>query len=106
MSTEAATVPLRIEGELTIYRASGIKEILVAASGSGGCLELDLSAVSEIDTAGIQLLMAAKRRKAQHGGELALTGHSPAVLDAFALYDLAGYFGDPALLQGPGSNGE
>ena len=91
--------PLRIEGELTIYRAAELKDTLLAAVEQNGSLEIDLSAVAEFDTAGVQLLMMAKRAAAARAHTVRLTGHSAAVLEVFELLDLSGHFGDPIVLS-------
>jgi anti-sigma B factor antagonist len=92
------TASLSIDGEMTIYRAAELRESLSAALAAGNDLELNLSAVTELDSAGVQLLMAAKKtaRESQH--ELRLVGHSPAVLEVFETLDLAGHFGDALLI--------
>jgi anti-anti-sigma regulatory factor len=50
--------------------------------------------VTEFDTAGLQVLMAAKNARLG-GHSLRLSGHSPAVLALIELYDLADWLGDP-----------
>ncbi len=87
--------PLCIEGELTIYRAAELKQALLEALQQCEELDIDLSAVSEIDTAGIQLLIAAKKAAQAAGKALRLNALSDAVIEVFALLDLGGYFGDP-----------
>ncbi len=89
---------LRLEGELSIYRAAELKTVLLEALAQGA-LEIDLSAVSDIDTAGVQLLMLAKKTAQQNQHTLRLAGHSPAVLDAFELLNLAAWFGDQLVMQ-------
>ncbi|CAN5886038.1 STAS domain-containing protein [soil metagenome] len=89
---------LAIEGEFTIYRASELHAVLKEAIAAGGDLEIDLAGVSEIDSAGVQLLMAAKKSAAAAQRELRLVGHSPAVLEVFEALDLAGHFGDALLM--------
>ena len=98
MTSPTTCQPLRIDGELNIYRATELKELLLTPLYQGISLEVDLSGVSEIDTAGLQLLMLAKRTAREHGCDLRLAAHSPAVLDVFELLDLAGLFGDPLLM--------
>ena len=61
-------------------------------------LELDLSGVSEMDSAGLQLLLAAKKTMQQGDSPLHLVMHSHAVLDALELCQLAAFFGDPTLI--------
>ena len=93
---------LRIEGELTIFRAAEIKPALL---GEPMPLTIDLSGVTELDSAGVQLLMLAKRTALAQQRELALVGHSPAVLEVFELLNLAAFFNDP-LVMAPRSAGE
>jgi anti-sigma B factor antagonist len=90
--------PLRIEGEMTIYRAAELKETLMTALEHPAGLEIDLSGVTEIDSAGIQLLLLAKRSTTANQRPLRLIGHSSAVTDAFDLLNLVGYFGDPIVI--------
>ena len=91
---------LAMEGDLTIYNATDIKENLLPYFTQDGDVEIDLSQVTDVDSAGIQLLLLAKREISQDGRELRLTGHSRAVLDVFELYNLAAHFGDPLLISG------
>jgi anti-sigma B factor antagonist len=93
----ATATLLRLDGELTIYRASELKPLLLDPLLAGD-LEIDLSAVTEIDSAGVQLLMLAKRDAAASQRSLRLALHSPAVLEVFQLLDLAAYFGDPLVI--------
>jgi anti-anti-sigma factor len=101
-SAKPESTVLRIDGEITIYRATELKELLFEPFRDTGeansPIEIDLSAVSEIDCAGIQLLMLAKKTAQQRQRELRMTGHSPAVVEAFELLNLGGYFGDPMVI--------
>lgn len=94
----AATV-LRIEGDMTIYRAAEWKSVLLTPFET---LDVDLSAVGEIDCSGIQLLMLAKKTAQQRQCEIRMIALSPAVVEAFDLLNLAGYFGDQIVIA-PGS---
>jgi anti-sigma B factor antagonist len=85
----------RLDGELTIYRAAELRVALQAALAPAGDLELDLSGVTELDSAGVQLLLSAKKTAAATQRRLRLVNHSAAVLDVFELLNLAGHFGDP-----------
>lgn len=93
------SAPLTIEGELTVFAVHALKDRLMAALNESTQLTVDLSAVSEVDGAGIQLLLAAKREALQRGGALSLTGHPPQVIEALELTDLAREFGDPLILD-------
>lgn len=89
---------LRVEGEMNIYKASELKQALLSAIPAGGTLEADLSGVTEMDSAGLQLLMLAKKTAQSRGGDLKLVNHSPAVVDIFELLNLGTFFGDPLVI--------
>jgi anti-sigma B factor antagonist len=93
------SAPLTIEGELTVFTAHALKDRLMAALAQSTTLQVDLSGVSEVDGAGVQLLLAAKREAQQRGGTLALIGHPPQLIEALELADLAREFGDPLVLD-------
>ncbi|MEW5770069.1 MAG: STAS domain-containing protein [Pseudomonadota bacterium] len=85
-------------GEMTIYNALETKARLLAALEGCAELELDLSQVTEIDTAGFQLLLLAKKTACKDGKALRLVAHSAAVRDVLDLYDMATFFGDPMVI--------
>jgi anti-anti-sigma regulatory factor len=76
---------LCIEGELTILRAAELKGVLLDDPPP---TEVDLSGVTEIDTAGIQLLMLAQREARSGGRSLHLLSPSVAVSAALDLLRL------------------
>ncbi len=89
-----------IEGEMTIYNAAELKDRLMPLQDGWQELEINLAKVTEIDSAGIQLLMLLKKERAEHQLSLSLTDHSNTVLDVFELMDLVSYFNDPVVLSG------
>ncbi|HEY0844021.1 MAG TPA: STAS domain-containing protein [Noviherbaspirillum sp.] len=89
---------LRIQGEMNIYRATELKQELLAPLVAGRTLEIDLSGVTELDTAGLQVLMLAKKTAQALGGELRLVAHSPIVVDVLELLHLSSWFGDPLVI--------
>lgn len=89
---------IRLDGEVSIYRAAELKETLLAAVRDHAAVELDLSGVTEFDTAGVQLLLLAKREALAAQHTLTLTRHSPVVVEVLELLDLVGHFGDPIAL--------
>jgi anti-anti-sigma factor len=91
-----AAAPLRIAGECTIFRAAELRELLLAEPPAQ---EIDLSGVTEMDSAGLQLLMAAKLAATRAGRTLRLCAHSPAVLEVFELLNVAGTFNDPLVME-------
>ena len=92
----SASNVLRIEGELTIFRAMELKPALLPTPP---LTEIDLSGVTDLDTAGVQLLMLAKKTARAEQRELRLTGHSPAVLEVFELLNVAAFFGDHLVMD-------
>lgn len=89
---------VKVSGEMTIYTAAELKQALTPLLYRQQTLELDLSQVSEMDSAGLQLLLAAKKTMQQGVYPLHLVMHSHAVLDALELCQLAAFFGDPTLI--------
>ena len=85
-------------GGMTIYEAVAQKAALMKALDGHEEVEVDLSGVTEMDTAGLQILVLAKREALRTGKALRLVGHSPACLEVLDHYGLAGYFGDPLVL--------
>jgi len=99
MTKKAVSHCIAIAGDFTIVNAAAVREQLLAAVDSTEDIEVDLSDVTEIDSAGLQLMIAAKRHVADKKKSLRFIGHSAAVLDALDLIDLAAHFGDPVLLH-------
>jgi anti-sigma B factor antagonist len=90
---------LALEGELTIYNAQELKEGLLQYLQSSSQLEIDLSHVDELDTAGLQVLACAKKDAVNNDIPLSLTNHSTSVIEVLDLYNMTAYFGDPVLLS-------
>jgi anti-sigma B factor antagonist len=76
---------LFIEGELTIRRAQEMKDVILARLARSQVLEVDLAGVTDIDTAGLQLLLMARRAARASDKELRLVAPSPAVASLFEL---------------------
>lgn len=84
-----------ISGAITIYDVAELKNQIDEYWHRDDALSLDLAGVSEIDTAGVQLLLALRQAA---GKGLSLKRHSPAVIAIFDLYQLAPLFGDVIVL--------
>jgi anti-sigma B factor antagonist len=98
--TKKGMMTLHIEGDMTVRTAAALKKELMKHLTKPCEREIDLSEVSEMDTAGMQLLMLAKREASRQDMPLHLTDHSRAVLGVMDTYNLAAYFGDPILISG------
>ena len=89
----------QVKGEMTIYTAAECRDLLLQCLQSCREAEIDLSGVSDIDSAGVQLLIQAKREGARHGKPVRLVAHSAAVQEIIDLFQLASEFGDPMLIS-------
>lgn len=98
MGTKQAVARVRLVDDLTIYHAGEVKAQLMSALTNAHCIELDLSGVGAVDTAGVQLLLLAKREANQAGKAMAIVAHSEAVHEVIDFCHLASYFGDPVLI--------
>ena len=95
---EPTNFQLRPEGELTIYTASEFKSQLEAAFAQEKEIEINLSQVTEMDTAGLQLLILAKREAEARKASINLVAHSEVVRDVIDLCNMAAFFGDPVVI--------
>ena len=86
---------IAIQGEMTIYTALEQKNQLADYIKPNQTIQIDLAGVSEIDSAGLQILLWLKQEIAQ----LALINHSRAVVDVLELLNLTTHFGDPIVLS-------
>lgn len=89
---KAGSGPFVVSGELTIYQANAVAQGLKAAQNEGALRDVDLADVSEIDTAGLQILLAARDKAADLGERLLLRNPGPAVLEVLALAGLSDAF--------------
>jgi anti-sigma B factor antagonist len=87
--SQAAAATLALGPELTIAQAALCRDqLLDALCATPGDLALDLSAVTDIDSAGIQLLLATRKSVGARGGRLHLGSPGPAVASALQAFGL------------------
>jgi anti-anti-sigma factor len=80
---------LALQGALTIAQAAAQRELLLHAIRPPQCeLRLDLAAVDAFDSAGVQLLLAARRTLEARGGGLVLQAAAPVVREVLQTYGL------------------
>jgi anti-anti-sigma factor len=94
---------VRIEDELTIYSAAVMKDALLEALAKGDEFEVNLEKVTEMDTAGAQLLVAFKRACDREDKPLHFIKHSPPVVEVLETLGLTSYFGDPVVMPAEGA---
>ncbi|MEI7429809.1 MAG: STAS domain-containing protein [Betaproteobacteria bacterium] len=89
---------LSLAEDLTIYHSLEQKSILLEALSTTEDLELDLLKVSEIDTAGLQLLILLKKEAQSAGKRVSIVAHSQAVRSVIDFCNLATELGDPLVI--------
>ncbi len=103
MNTASEETPaLKISGEFTIFTAQALKVQLLALideAGEGCDVDVDLSDVTEIDSAGLQLMLMAKREATTESKNVRFIRHSDSVLELIDLCALSSQFGDPLLIH-------
>lgn len=95
---ESGLCRVAVAGDMTIYAALALKDKLLLPLAQCKAVEIDLAGVSEIDSAGLQLLIVARNEARARGKTLTITGHSQTVLDMLAQCNLQGLFGGNALI--------
>jgi anti-anti-sigma factor len=89
---------ISLSEDLTIYHALEQKQTLLDAIAGTQDLELDLSQVSEMDTAGLQLLIMLKKEAQHTGKRVSIVAHSQAVRAVIDFCNMAAEFGDPLVI--------
>lgn len=87
---------LRLQGEVTIYRAGELAQQVLTAVRRQRCSRIDLSEVTELDTAGIQILLMARRLASAGEIPLQVVNPSECVRDVLSLCNLAHLVDAPA----------
>lgn len=89
-----------IQSDLTIYQIKEISDALLPQLSPDYDLEINLAAVNELDSSGVQLLMLLRQQSRQQATKLTIVEHSQAVLEVFEQLDLVRWFEDPIVLTG------
>lgn len=90
------TARVLLSGELTIYSVADIKAGLTDVMNHADQIEVDLSGVTEVDTAGLQLMLIAKRNP---GKQVVFAKHTAALLRLVDLANLGHALGDQMVLD-------
>jgi len=83
---------------MTIYEAAELQGLFVTTLAEYRQLQVDLSAVAEIDSAGLQLMVALKNTALKEKKSVAFSAHSREVITFLELFNMTGYFGDPVII--------
>jgi len=81
---------LAVSGEMNIYSAETMKNALLpAVRNRGGDAVLNLAAATEIDTAGLQVILMLRRLARACGGRFVLIEPSPSVSEVLEICGLS-----------------
>lgn len=89
IKTEKQIRHIAFAGDLTIYQAAEYRQQLVENPSRAKRYQLDLSEVTEIDGAGVQLLLSLDKSIRSAGASLSLGGASDSAESALALFNLS-----------------
>lgn len=87
-----------VQDEMTIYTAAEMKTQLLEQLNLCDELEISLAGVSELDSAGVQIILMLRHEADRQGKKVHFVHHSPAVLDVLEILNLVAYLGDPVVL--------
>jgi len=95
---EDASGQLVLAGELTIYDAAQLKELLLGRLHATPSLDVDLSGVTELDSSGVQVMLLVQREAKACEKTLQWLKHSPPVSQVLGLLNLESVLGEPVSL--------
>jgi len=97
ITTSGPSGRAQLEGELTIHTVSALRDELGAQCADCLSIEIDLAGVTDIDTAGLQWMLMAKRMAAH--AAVSFVNHSQAVIRMLELSNLERLIGDPLVME-------
>ncbi len=90
---------LGFEGDMTIYHAQDMLEVMMPHTEDYKQFELNLSKVEDVDSAGIQLLLMLDLKSREKHGETSIVEPSGSVYEVLNLYRLVERFNVQPLSQ-------
>lgn len=94
VTREAGGVPvIKLEGEVDIYTCPQLKETLLRLIDEGEYhIVIDMQKVPYIDSAGLGVLVGARRRVGEHDGSIAIVNPNPSVYKVLEITRLTRIF--------------
>jgi ABC-type transporter Mla MlaB component len=83
---------------MTIYEAQELQTLFLTTLKQYQKIEVDLSQVAEIDSAGLQLMVALKNDALKQNRSMIFSAHSLKVIELLELFNMTQFFGDPVVL--------
>ena len=99
MSTNNTKLAVLKPENMTIYEAMELHALFSATLAEHQQIEVNLADVVEIDSAGLQLMVALKNAALKQNKSLAFTAHSRGVIELLDLFNMTPFFGDPVILD-------
>ena len=96
---KAGVLYISLEGELIINYITYVYEQIYPQILQYNKVAVDLAAVTDFDTSGLQLLLCCKKQAKAKKGKLVLQNHSYAVLQVIDLFGMLGILGDKITLS-------
>ena len=90
-----ACTRITLDGAMTVYEAVDAKRDLLQALAASAELEIDITGLDEVDTAGLQLLLLLRRESLRTAKPVRLAGSSPALAEVLDRYGLSAHFDQP-----------
>lgn len=95
ITEDGAICRMHLDGEMSVATAAELAIVFNDVIHAHPLVEIDLGQVELVDTAGLQLMLMAKRCP---GHDVRFINHSAAVLAVLELANLGGQLGDPLLI--------
>ena len=92
MSNKRKEVKISLNGEMTIYTCNEMKIKLMEAVSKDCNVTINVSNVTEMDTAGLQLLILVKNELMQNDFQLMIIGKNESVTGVMNICNMSEYF--------------
>lgn len=83
---------------MSIYEAMALRDLFSTTLDNFEQIEVNLSNVTEIDCAGLQLMIALKNDALKQNKSITFTHHSQDVIEFLDLFNITSFFGDPVII--------
>lgn len=81
---------VRVAGDLTIYEAPAVRDLVLQALQGASAVVIDLDEVTDVDSAGLQVLISARKSASHLGTPLTVRCQSDPVVALMDLCNLRG----------------
>lgn len=85
---------IEVEGSFVVYSLGKWKELILEKVQEIEVLSADFGKVTQVDSAGVQILISTKKFFLEKNKKFIIINHSPKLLEYIDVYGLIGYFED------------